>query len=265
MKIAALALLSTACLHGAALLDEGFRQMYNLQFAEAHRTFEEYGRENPSDPLGPVSDAAAYLFGEFDRLHILQSELWTEDQTFLNFRKPNADPEVKKRFEEALGRAQRLIDEQFRRAPKDANALFAASLRLGLHSNYLAMIEKKNLAALAEVKQSRIIAEEALAGNPSNYDAYISPGLENYLLSLKPAPVRWILHMSGAETDRSTGLEKLRITAEKGHYLLPYARLLLAIADLRAHAPERAREKLQWLAAQFPGNRLYREELAKLK
>jgi len=264
MRIAALLLMAAACLKAATLLDQGYRQMYNLQFAEAHRSFAQYEQENPADPLGPVSDAAAYLFGEFDRLHILQSELWTQDQSFLNFRKPNADPEIKRRFEEALARAQRLADEQFRRAPRDANALFAASLRLGLHSNYLAMIEKKNMAALAEIKQSRIIAEEALASNPSNYDAYISPGLENYLLSLKPAPVRWILHIGGAETDRQAGIEKLRLTAEKGHYLLPYARLLLAIADVRAHAPEQAKEKLRWLAAQFPANRLYREELAKL-
>jgi hypothetical protein len=54
------------------LIDAGYRQMYNLQFAEAHQSFEQWQRQHPTDPLGYVSDAAAYLFTEFDRLHILQ-------------------------------------------------------------------------------------------------------------------------------------------------------------------------------------------------
>ena len=57
-------------------MEDGYRQMYNLDFEGAHRTFEQWQREHPADPLGPVSDAAAYLFGEFDRLHILQSQFF---------------------------------------------------------------------------------------------------------------------------------------------------------------------------------------------
>jgi hypothetical protein len=245
-------------------LDEGYRQMYNLQFSDAHRTFAQYGHENPADPLGPVSDAAAYLFSEFDRLRILQSEFWTADSSFLDFHKPDADPKVRKQFEEDLDKTRQLTDAALRSAPGDANALFASTLRLGLHSDYLALIEKRNLAALSEVKQSRVLAEQLLSRHPEYYDAYIAVGVENYLLSLKPAPIRWILHASGAQTDKQTGIEKLRLTAEKGHYLLPYARLLLAVADMRDHAPQRAKEKLQWLAHEFPMNRLYREELAKI-
>jgi hypothetical protein len=117
---------------------------------------------------------------------------------------------------------------------------------------------------LAEVKQSRQLAEKLLAKHPDLYDAWIAIALENYLLSLKSAPVRWLLRVGGAQTDRTVGFEKMQLTAEKGHYLLPYARLLLAVADLRNHAPSHAKEKLQWLAKEFPGNHLYREELAKL-
>src|SRR5665213_1676425 len=197
----------------ATTLDEGYRQMYNLQFADAHRTFAQYQRQNPADPLGPVSDAAAFLFSEFDRLNILQSEFFTNDRNFLDFHKPDGDPQ----------------------------ALFASILRLGLHSDYLALIEKRNMAALAEIKQARILADRLLASHPQYYDAYIAEGLENYLLSLKPAPIRWLLHAGGAETNKQTGIEKLRLTAEKGRYLLPYARLLLAVADLRDNAPQRAK------------------------
>ena len=247
-----------------SLLDRGYREMYNLQFADAHQTFAGYSRQNPADPMGAVSDAAAYLFSEFDRLHILQSEFWVRDQSLFDFHKLAADPAIKKRFDEALSKTLALADTELKNAPDSANAQLASALRLGLHADYTALIEKRGIAALTEVKQSRQIAEKLLAKHPDYYDAWIAVGLENYLLSLKPAPVRWILHIGGAQTDKGTGLDRLRLTAEKGHYLLPYARLLLAIADLRDHAPASAREKLQWLAREFPGNRLYRDELAKL-
>ena len=249
----------------SAPLDEGYHQMYNLQFTEAHKTFAEYSRQSPSDPMGPVSDAAAYLFAEFDRLRILQSQFLTSNDSFLDFHKPDADPGLKKQFEAKLDEAERLDDAALKKDPNDSNALFAAMLRLGLHSNYLAMIEKKNLAALAEVKQSRIFAERLLAKDPAYFDAYFAVGIENYLLSQKSAPVRWILHTTGAQTDKDTGVEKLALTAEKGHYLLPYARLLLAVVNLRDHAPQLAKEQLQWLAREYPLNRLYMEELAKLR
>ena len=246
------------------LLDRGYRQMYNLQFTEAHRTFAEYQQQHPADPMGAVSDAAAYLFSEFDRLHILESEFWVEDQPFLDIHKPPADPKVKQQFESALLRSQQLSEAALRRNPDDPNAELASTMRLGLHADYLALIEKRQMAGLAEVKQSRQIAEKLLAKHPDYYDAWIAIALENYLLSLKSAPVRWLLRVGGAQTDKGTGLGKMQITANKGHYLLPYARLLLAVADLRDHQPARAKEKLQWLAREFPGNRLYRDELAKL-
>src|SRR5690348_16458258 len=94
-----LAALVYAAPASAVTLDQGYRALYNLQFADAHRTFEEYQRENPNDPIGPVSDAAAYLFGEFDRLHILQSEFFTCDQHFMTDHKLSPDPEVKHKFE----------------------------------------------------------------------------------------------------------------------------------------------------------------------
>ena len=247
------------------LLDQGYGQMYNLKFAEAHRTFTTFEQQHPNDPLGPVSDAAAYLFSEFDRLHILQSEFFVSNQSFLDFKKPTGDPVVKQRFEADLDKTQKLADAELRRSPDDPDALFASTLRLGLHADYVALIDRHNLAALSEIKQGREMAQKLLAAHPDYYDAYIAGGVENYLLSLKPAPVRWLLHAGGAQTDRQTGIDKLTITAEKGHYLLPYARLLLAVAALRDNDHTRARTLLQWLSDRYPGNRLYKEELEKIK
>jgi hypothetical protein len=255
-----------AAVAGATPLDDAYRSMYNLDFAKAHQILRQYESTHPGDPMGPVSAAAAYLFAEFDRLNILQSEFFTQDGSFSR-RQRNLVPEpaAKRDFEAALARTDRVASEALRRNPDDENAILATLLRIGLHADYLAFIEKRNMAALAEVKQSRSLAESLIAKHPQCYDAHLAIGVENYMLSLKPAPVRWILRLGGAQTDRQAGIERLRITSEKGHYLLPYARLLLAVAALRDKDFATARTSLAWLAAEYPANRLYREELAKLK
>lgn len=258
-----LSALSVAAVPGrasATLLDEGYRQMYNLQFAEAHRTFHEWQRLHPDDPMGPVSDAAAYLFSEFDRLHILQSEFFVHDQHFITDHKLAPDPVTKQKFEGALETARGLAAA----APAGKNALFASILANGLHSDYLALIEKRYVASFKEMKAGRMMAEGLLASDPQCYDAWIAVGVENYMLSVKPAPVRWLLRLAGGETDRALGIEKLKLTAEKGHYLAPFARLLLAVAALRDKDTARARDILVGLTREYPKNPLYALELARL-
>ena len=251
--------------HAPTLLETGFRQMYNLEFDAAHATFADAQKQNPSDPMVPISDAAAYLFAEFDRLHVLESELFVNDDKFESRTRQEPDPKAKQAFDAQMQKAAALIDAALAKSPNDNNALFAKVMQFGLIGDYTALIEKRDLKGLSYVKQGRALAEKLLSVDPTCYDAYIAVGVENYLLSLKPAPVRWILHMTGAQTDKETGLQKLRVTAAKGHYLLPYARMLLAVAALRDHQNDQARGLLEALAREYPHNRLYASELAKLK
>jgi hypothetical protein len=241
-------------------LDEGYRQMYNLEFDQAHATLHEYECMHPDDPLGPASDAAAYLFSEFDRLHILQAEFFTHDQHFVTDHKLTPDPALGRNFAAALDSAGRLAA----RSPADPNSMFTMILVNGLRSDYTGLIEKRYGTSLKEMKAGRQMAERLLAAHPAYYDAWVAVGVENYMLSIKALPLRWLLQLTGAETDRAVGLEKLRLAAEKGHYLAPFARLLLAVAALRDHEGSKARDLLAALTREFPRNRLYALELARL-
>jgi hypothetical protein len=245
----------------APTLEQGYGQMYNLQFAEAHQTFQDWQKLHPDDALAPASDAAAYLFSEFDRLHILQSEFFTEEQHFYTDGKLAPDPAVKKKFEADLNWARALAAKK----PGDPNAMFAALLASGLRSDYLALIEKSYGAAFRDMKGAKAEADKLLARDPSYYDAWIAIGVENYMLSIKAAPVRWLLRLWGGETDRGVGIQKLRLTAEKGHFLAPFARLLLAVAALREKDVPQARSILDALAKEYPRNPLYVQELARLQ
>ena len=239
--------------------------MYNLQFDEAHKTFAAWERDHPNDPMGSVSNAAAYLFAEFDRLNILHSEFFVEDSMFRRRPKVTADPVVRQAFDAEIAKTQLLCDATLAKSPRDTDAMFVKIMALGLQADFIALIDRHYLDSLKVLKSSRATAEQLLAIEPAYYDAYLAVGVENYMLSLKPAPVRWFLQLSGAETDRDRGIQNLRLTAEKGHYLLPYARLLLAVAALRNKDKAQARDILGKLAGEYPHNRLYAEELARLQ
>jgi len=246
-------------------LERGFRQMYNLDFNGAHGTFAVYQKLNPEDPLGYVADAAAYLFAEFNRLQILESDLFTDDRRWDGRSTQSPDPAVKSAFEAQLARSDKLVDQVLTATPNDANALFARVLANGLRGDYTAMIEKRNLASLGYMKTSRVTAQQLLAVDPTCYDAFLAVGVENYLLGSTPAPVRWVLRATGSQTDKDEGIKRPRLTAQKGYYLAPFARLLLAVAALRDKDKDTARILLAGLANEFPRNELYSKELARIQ
>ena len=246
-------------------LDRGFRQMYNLDFSGAHNTFHGYQKTRPDDPLGYVADGAAYLFAEFNRLQILESDLFTDDQKFDNRSQQQPDAAVKVAVENELAHSDEIVSKVLSTSPNNANALFARVLANGLRGDYTAMIEKRNLASLSYMKISRITAQQLLAIDPTCYDAFLAVGVENYLLGTTPAPVRWVLRMTGSQTDKVEGIQRLRLTADKGYYLAPFARLLLAVAALRDKDKKTARVLLASLATEFPHNQLYSKELARIR
>ena len=242
----------------------GWLKMYDLKFDEAHSVFAAWKQSHPNDPLGPASNAAACLFSELARLGALESELFVDDSRFRERAKLRPDPARKALFVQEIAQADRLADAVLQRSGADSNALFVKSMTLGLRADNAGLIEKQSLAALSYTKESRVYAERLILAKPDAADAYLGPGLENYLLSLKPAPLRILLRVTGSNVDRERGLEQIRETAQHGHYLEPFAKLLLAVAALRDNNPVCARELLGELHRRFPDNELYTREMARI-
>lgn len=242
----------------------GWLKMYDLKFDEAHRVFGAWKQSHPDDSLGPASNAAACLFSELARLGVLESELFVDDSRFKDRAKLRPDPARKALFVQELAQADRLADAALRRSGADSNALFVKSLTFGLRADNAGLIEKQSLAALSYTKEARVFADRLVRAKPEAADAYLGPGMENYLLSLKPAPLRVLLRVTGSNVDRERGLREIRETALHGHYLEPFAKLVLATAALRENNPVRARELLGELHRRFPDNELYTREMDRI-
>jgi hypothetical protein len=241
-----------------AEIERGFQSMYNLQFDQAHHDFSAWQRVHPEDPLGPVSQAAGYLFSEFARLGILESQFFTNDKTFEARPKLAPDPRVRDAFNGAVNQGDQLANAVLKQHPEDNNALFAKVLALGLRSDYAALIDKQDFASLRYMKQGRILAQQLLRQKPDEYDAMLALGVENYLTGIKPAPVRWMLSLGGINPNKELGIRELVQTAAHGDLLKPFAKLLLAVAALRDKNNQQGCDLLHQLAVAYPRNALYR-------
>src|ERR1700688_2271185 len=116
-------------------LDRGFLGLYNLDFAGAQKDFSSWEVQHPDDPVGPVSEAAGFLFSEFNRLGVLESQFYENDESFEEQFKLSPDPVLREHFQAAIGRAETLSHARLAKAPKDLENLFALTPPAGLQAD----------------------------------------------------------------------------------------------------------------------------------
>jgi hypothetical protein len=247
-----------------AEIDQAFTRMYNTDFRGAHSHLDRYVAAQPDDPLGYALRGSAYIFSELDRLGILESEFFSDDKRIIEKKGLKPDPEVRQRLFGAIGDAQSRATKVLAEHPDDQNALFAMAITNGVVMDYTALVEKKQLGSLAPAKRANGYAQQLLKLNPKFYDAYLTTGLSEYLLGSLPFYVRWFVHFDGVNGSKNQGIENLQIVARSGHYLRPFAKILLSVVYLREKQPEETHKLLAALASEYPENSLLRKELAKV-
>ena len=246
-------------------LDAGFHLLYELKPEEARAQFEAWQKSHPEDPLGSAAEAAAYLFEECYRQGVLTSDFFLDDKRFLGKVALKPDPRLRAAFFAADKQAQGLAQKRVQTNPDDTNALFAMTLSLGMQADYAALIDKHQVESLKMIKDADRYADRLLAVAPDAADAYFTLGATNYIIGSLPGYKRFFLRFSGIHGDKKAGIQQLEIAAARGHYLRPFAKILLALAALREKHTEVARAQLKELVAEFPDSPLFASELAKLK
>src|SRR5947209_15878514 len=216
-------------------LDHGFQLLYSLDFDRANGIFAGWEQSHPDDPLGPTFNAAGLLFSEFHRLGVLEAQFFQDDKQFQNRQKLSADPAVRAHFDAEIQKAQTIARSRLAKNTSDKDALFAMTLTNGLQADYAALVEKRNVASLRYTKEATVWAGQTLAVDHDCYDAHIAGGISKYIIGSMAAPVRWLVRLSGVSGDKHQGIQELKLVADRGHYLAPFANILLAIAYVRDH------------------------------
>jgi hypothetical protein len=254
---------STPAFYPVPQLMTGFNLLYEQKFTEARQTFNDWQSHNPEEPFGEVALAASYLFEELYRQGVLTSDFFLNEKRFLHGIDGKPDPMRMNNFSEALTRARALAKQRQKTNPRDSEALFALTLASGMESDADAILEKKQLDGLRRMKEANEYAKQLLAQHPDAADAYVAPGIANYIIgSLNPG-YRLALWFGGIHGDKKLGMEQVGKTVENGRYLRPFAKIMLALAARREKQNVLAQKLLGELKNEFPSNDTFAAEYAK--
>ena len=244
------------------LMEKGFQHLYELNFDGARVDFRAYEKNLPEDPMGKAAEAASYLFEQFNTKGILTSDFFLNDTKFLGGADGTPAQNQNPLFVEANNEARDLAKRRLKSNPRDINGLLALTIADGMESDYDALIIKKQLDGLKVMKQAEAEANTLLAIDPSQQDANVALGMSNYVIGCLPGFKRALVWFGGIHGDRLKGMQLMASAAEHGHYLQPFAKVMLALAYEREHQMERAHDLLSQLAVQFPSNPVFAREVA---
>ena len=244
-------------------LEQGYHFLYEQKFPEAREVFQKWADQNPTEPFGQVSLAASFLFEEFFIQRVLTSDYFLDDKRFLGGITGTPDPARIKSFEGAVARARVLASQRLKARSRDPEALYSLTLCAGMQSDADSMLLKKHYDGLKHLKEANANAELLLRDHPEAYDVYVAPGIAYYVIGSLSSSARFVLWFGGIHGDKQLGMSQVKKTAENGHYLRPFAKILLALSARREKQNALAQKNLKELTEEFPGNAVYDTEYAK--
>jgi hypothetical protein len=245
-------------------IDFAFSRLYNFDFRGTHAALDKSIAVHPEEPLAYSVRASAYLFYELDRLSILQSQFFADDKRIADKKKVAPDPAIRKQLFGAIDDAQSRAQARLDRNPADQDSLFSFCITTGVLTDYMALVEKRQIGSLPLVKRAAAYAQRLLKLNPNYYDAYLTTGMTEYLIGSLPFFVRWFVRVDNLDGNKEQGMRTVELVARRGHYLKAFAKILLAVADLREKRPRDSQVILAELARDYPENPLFKSELEQL-
>jgi hypothetical protein len=246
-------------------LDGVVQRLYDFDFPSTHEILDRYIAVHPQDPLPYAFRSSAYLFSELDRMGILESEFLIDDNRIVEKRNPPVpDATIRGSFLKAMDDTRTRAEGALRANPGDRDALFAMSISQGVATDYMALVEKRQISSLSAARRSNDYAQRLLKLDPKFYDAYLTTGLSEYMLGSLPFFIRWFVHFDNVSGSKERGRQNLELASREGRYFRPFAKILLGIINLREKKPKAAQRLLADLAHDYPTNPLFQKELAKL-
>jgi hypothetical protein len=215
--------------------------------------------------LGYAFRAGSLLFRELDRLKILEVEFFASNRRLLDKTALTPDPELRRKLFAALDTARSKAGARLAKDSKDRDGLYGMTLAAGLATDYLALVEKRQWGIFSYAKESHAMAVRLLHADPEFADAYLTTAMTEYFLGSVPFFVKWFLRFEQAQGSKQVAVERLERVVAKGKYLGPFAKILLAVIDLREKRPRSAEMRLVELCREFPENPLFRKELERLR
>jgi hypothetical protein len=168
---------------GAPAINRAFNRLYNFDFAGVHSILDEHVLAHPDDPLAYSTRAIAFLFSELNRMKVLETDFFMDDDQVTDRKKLKPDPVVQAKLFQMTREARKKAGAILALKPADRNAMFAMCMASGVETDYTILIEKKYIRSFSMSKESQVYARKLLAMNPPASDAHLTLGMVEYVVS----------------------------------------------------------------------------------
>ncbi len=240
-----------------ARIQQGLRDLYNMDYDRAASTFEAMTREAPSDPAGFVYLAMTYYVqGLFQRQELTTDRFAASDFFVENPRyRPKTDAVLEARFREISQQALEKARAVLAKNPTDRAGLFLRGLA---HQN-LASFEVSQQNWWSAVRHGRMTLrdhKQLLRQDPDFADARLAVGVCEYAAGSLPWTVRWIAVFLGYPGSKERGRQELETAAANGLLVADDARVVLVLIYTLEKQYEKAARLLSELHEKYPQNYL---------
>lgn len=239
----------------------GFAALYNLDYAEARRHFQELGKTFPDHPAGAQFLATSLWLQTLSDARRLQSSIYNSD-SFYEETDDKIDPRIVNQFREWTRQAKTLADARLRRNPRDTEALYFSGAIEGLKAAFAGSVERKFIPALRSGSRAVDQHREVFKLDPAYTDAELTIGLYDYIVGDLPLPVKLLASIGGVRGSKRRGLETLERVAKDGRWAGDDARTVLIALYKREGRWADALKVARELANKYERNYVFKLETA---
>ncbi|HCY74528.1 MAG TPA: hypothetical protein DHV28_01285 [Ignavibacteriales bacterium] len=219
-------------------VNEGIKQIYNIKFTDAEKTFRSLMADYPQQPAG------RFFIAMIDWWKILlDPDNETYDEIFFQ------------KIEDVIYQCDQILDKN----PKDVDALFFKGGSIGFRGRLRAFRESW-LKAADDGREALPIVEHAASLDPNNMDVQLGFGIYNYYAEVIPNenPLIKPLMIFFPSGDKQKGIQQLKNTAFNGKFAKYEARYFLMTLYYRyENNASMADEYAKLLNDDFPDNPVF--------
>lgn len=221
-----------------SVVTTGIKQIYNIKFTEAEKTFRSLIADYPDKPAG--------------RFFLAMVDWW---KILINPDNESLDDIFFQKLEDVIYQCDEILDKD----PNNVDALFFKGGAIGFRGRLRAYRESW-IKAADDGREALPIVEHAYKLDPNNFDVQLGFGIYNYYASVIPNeyPLIKPLMIFFPDGDKQKGIEQLTNTAANGKYAKYEARyFLMTLYYTYEKNPYKAEEYARLLTSDFPDNPVF--------
>lgn len=226
-------------------VESGIKQIYNIKFEDAEKTFRSLIADYPNHPAG--------------RFFLAMIDWW---KILLDIENESHDEIFFQKLEDVIFQCDKILEKD----PQNVDALFFKGGSIGFRGR-LRSLRESWLKAADDGREALPIVERASRLDPENLDVQLGFGIYNYYAAVIPEeyPLIKPLMIFFPSGNKEEGLRQLRNTALNGKYAKYEARYFLMTIYYRYESnPWQAEEFAKMLVEDFPDNPTFQRWLGRI-